>query len=197
MRYTHKIILALAVPSFLFSAHAAKMNQTFSRDFWSPKYHGQSLNYCTLDNKSCGMPVAKQYCSMMGYQDASYTMIANNVGLTNFISSKARCKNWRCDGFKLIRCTSKISHKPAADYYYRYQRFALPRINNYRMAWCSKDQNQGCGKQAAYSFCRQMGYMKTTHFNKQSHVPATQTIGDQKLCFGNSCQGFKEITCFR
>ncbi len=166
------------------------------RDFWSPTYHIERLNYCLIDGKTCGIVVAKRYCKLMGYQDAARAVKQPNVGFTHYLATNATCKGWRCDGFKIIQCSNRITHKPAASYYYRTKKFVLPRFANYRVAWCL-EKNKGCGKASALSFCRRLGYVKTHSFKQEKALPATKALGNQELCFGQGCSGFSEITCYR
>lgn len=168
----------------------------FYRDIWQPTYQILRLNYCTLDGQECGLKVASRYCRMLGYDKADKQMIANNVGLTHFIHSKTKCKGWQCDGFKMIRCVGSIDHEPRKLYHYRQRRFAFPRMDHYRVAWCYQ-HGKNCGRQAADSFCRRLGYLKANDYKKQSQIAATKALGNQKLCFGKKCNGFEYITCHR
>jgi hypothetical protein len=173
----------------LFGPVNAADPENYYRNFWNPTFHGQRLNYCNFKGQ-CGLPVACQYCKMMGYKEANKQIIANNVGLTNFILSKGQCKGWQCNGFKLIRCVGKINHKPPQQYYYTSRRFVFPRFENYRIDWCYVN-GKGCGQRAAYSFCRRMGYAAAEKFKMEECVPATKALGNQRLCFGdrNSIEG--------
>lgn len=189
-----KIIIILILTAWSFT-HASTPSQVFHRSFWHPQYHGERLNYCTLDGQ-CGLKVATSYCQMMGYEKADQALIANNVGLTNYLHVKARCVGWRCNGFKTIRCMNVITHKPPKPYHYRLRRFVYPRFNNYRIDWCY-DGKKGCGQRAAFSFCRRLGYMSVKRYTIEKNVPATQAIGNQKLCFGSQCNAFTKIDCFR
>ena len=192
-----RYLLVLFVMIFLsLQATAAEKQQQFFRDFWNPTFHTQRLNYCSPDGKECGLPVANKYCSMMGYERADKASIDYNIGLTNYLLSGAKCKGWRCNGFKLITCVGSFSHQSQKNYYYRSQRFVFPRFNHYRIDWCYEN-GRGCGKRAAYSFCRRMGYMNAQYFKKQDDVAATKALGNQKLCFGDECRGFDSITCYR
>lgn len=176
--------------------HADK-GYLYSRDFWKPMFHGQALNYCALKSDACGRAIATRYCQEMGYTKAQKQIIAYHVGLTHFIDDNhARCKGWQCNGFKTIRCVSTLSHKPPKDYHYRSRHYVLPRFNHYRLDWCKTGEKQ-CGRPAAQSFCRQMGYSSTQGFAIQKHLGATQAIGNQKLCFGMQCNGFAYVNCFR
>ena len=177
-------------------ATAGSVTHEYERDFWRPTYHVERLNYCLIDGKTCGINVANQYCHLMGYQDALREEIEYNVGFTHYLATNAACKGWQCNGFKLIQCMNKITHKPVAPYYNRFKKFALPRFANYRVAWCL-EKNTQCGKPAAYSFCRRLGYMKVSSFKKENAVVATKTIGNQELCLGATCTGFSEIICYR
>jgi len=170
-------------------------NKAF-RSFWHPMFLGERLDYCTLDGKECGKEVANRYCQMLGYDSASQSNIAYNIGLTNFIASRAQCKGWRCNGFMVINCTVGLSHNPPQPYHYSEKRFAYPRYNDYRIDWCY-NQGKGCGTRAANSFCSRMGYMKAKRFTKETDISATKTIGSEELCFGNECNGFKLIICSR
>lgn len=194
------IIYRVAVYAFsllmLSQAYAQSDNRTFFRDYWHPKFHCVRLNYCNADGSECGLPIANQYCQMMGYKRASYQIIANNVGLTNVLFTRIRCKGWQCNGFKMIRCANDFTHKPAKAYHYRLRRFVLPRYNKYRVAWCY-DGQKDCGRRAANSFCRRLGYLKARSFGIETAVPATKAIGNQKLCFGYECNAFSHIDCFR
>lgn len=191
-----RIGIFVSMVVFLCGVCVAKQNETFHRNFWQPDYHGQRLNYCLFDGKTCGLSVATRYCQMMGYVKADHQMIANNVGLTNYLDVAAKCKGWNCNGFKTIRCSAKISNKPPKEYHYRLRRFVYPRYNHYRVDWCY-DGARYCGQRVAKSFCRRMGYMNTRRFVIEKQVAATQAIGNQKLCFGNTCNAFKQITCYR
>lgn len=193
-RYLLAIIFIFCA-SFAHSDSANKQNKAF-RNFWYPAYNGERLNYCTLDGKECGRAVANHYCQMLGYDHASQHIIAYNVGLTHFISSRARCKGWSCNGFMMIGCATSVSHTPPKPYHYREKRFVDPRFNHYRVDWCY-DQKGGCGARAANSFCSRMGFIQAKKFTKETQIGATQTIGSQELCFGNQCNAFKTIVCFR
>jgi len=191
-----RLIISL---TFVFLAmgtvNAASNVANFYRNFWYPLYHGQRLNYCTLDGK-CGVPVANTYCRMMGFDKSNKEIIDYNAGLTNYLQNKAMCKGWDCNSFMLISCVGKMVHKPPQTYYYRSHRFVVPRLAHYRVDWCYEN-GKGCGKRAAFSFCRRMGYANAQHFTKQEHVPATKALGNQRLCFGPICHAFAEITCYR
>jgi len=191
-----KIIVIFSILAFFNQSYSSSLNQTFNRNFWSPTYHGQRLNYCAIDGKSCGMSVANEFCKLLGYKSASKAIIEHNVGLTNYVLSRAQCQGWTCDGFKLITCTGEFNRKPAKNFYYREHRFAFPRFENYRIDWCFED-GHGCGKKAANSFCKRMGYMKAKHFEFDLKIQATKALGNHKLCFGKNCRGFSTITCYR
>lgn len=194
--FRHLTIVLLFATSMLGQAKTDNHQQNFYRNFWSPTYHIQRLNYCTLDGKQCGLAVASQYCKMLGYEKASEEIIDYNVGLTNYFLIRAQCKGWNCNGFTLITCVGNFPHKPAKDYYYRLKRFVFPRFGHYRVDWCYEN-GQGCGQHAAHSFCRRMGFMNAHEYKKQEHVSATKAIGNHKLCFGKTCDGFSSITCYR
>lgn len=167
----------------------------FEHDFWLPRFHKQRLSYCFSDQKTCGKPVADRYCQNLGYDRAERETIYYNVGMTSYLDQKKCCRGWRCHGFKLIRCSARALHRPTRNYYYRSKKFVLPRVSQYRLDWCY-EQGKGCGKRAAYSFCRHMGYEKTTHYVPETHLAATRSLGNQKLCF-TDCKGFASITCYR
>ena len=185
------LMLVMSGPS-----SAADRSKNFYRNFELPTYHGLRLNYCSLQNKDCGMSVATRYCQMMGYAYADQQLIDHNVGLTHFLSVPARCNGWRCNGFKTIRCVARFTHEPPKPYHYRLRKFVYPRYEHYRVDWCY-DGRRGCGRRAAFSFCRRMGYLRARHFAMQDKVAATMAIGNQKLCFGQHCKAFSYIDCFR
>jgi len=166
------------------------------RNFWHPTFNGERLDYCTLDGKECGKTVANRYCKILGYDYSSQNVKAYNVGLTNYLSTNAQCKGWRCNGFMTIGCAMSLSHTPPKAYHYREKRFARPRFNDYRVDWCY-DQGKGCGAKAAHSFCSQLGFMRAKRFTRESNVSATKTIGSEELCFAKNCNGFESIVCYR
>jgi hypothetical protein len=149
-----------------------------------------------VDGKECGLAMATRYCKIMGYAKASGERIDYNVGVTNYLSTRFQCKGWGCNGFKWITCRGVFSHTPKRSYFYRSKRYVFPQFDHYRVNWCYENE-KGCGKQAASSFCRRMGYTRVLSYQKQTNVPATQALGNQKLCFGPTCQGFSEIICYR
>lgn len=196
-------VILLAVYSAIVAAHAAKDNLSYYRDFWNPNYHGKLLNYC-LSNKnillhgvnSCGKNVADKYCKFMGYDSSSKSIIAHNVGFTNYLDTCTGCKGWNCDGFTLIRCVSTIKHSPIKAYYFREQQFVLPRFGHYRIDWCYKN-GKYCGQRVANSFCRRMGFVKAVQYKIDRKIKATKSLGNHKLCFGDGCNAFASITCYR
>jgi hypothetical protein len=189
--------MAVALTLLMMGSTWADHRTHFYRNFWLPTYHGERLNYCTFDGKECGMPVATLYCQKMGYAYADHQKIDYNVGLTHFMFAQATCKGWRCHGFKTIRCVAKRRHNPPKPYHYRLRQFVYPRFEQYRVAWCYDGQRRGCGRRAAFSFCRRMGYLQTRRYAIQKKIVATKGIGNQKLCFGNQCNAFDYITCYR
>ena len=87
-------------------------------------------------------------------------------------------------------------HTPPLATYYRLRRYVYPRFNHYRVDWCY-DGQKGCGRKAAFSFCRRMGYTDVRQYRMQTQVGAAEALGNQKLCFGNACKGFANIDCYR
>jgi len=182
--------------AILGQAEAAAVKNKAFRNFWHPTFLGERVDYCTFDGKECGKMVANRYCQMLGYDYSSQNVIAYNVGLTNYLSTKAQCKGWRCNGFMTIGCAIGLSHNPPRPYHYREKSFARPRFNGYRIDWCY-DRNKGCGSHAANSFCSRMGFMQAKKFIKEVQVGATKAIGSQELCFGNQCNAFEKVVCYR
>jgi len=178
------------------TSFAAPQSEVYANSIWAPSYHGKRLSYCLSNTSVCGQPVADRYCRLLGYDDAELSTIDYNVGSTSYLDQEKCCRGWQCHGFELIRCTAKTLHKPRRDYYYRYKEFVLPRYNHYRVDWCY-EKGKRCGKRAAYSFCRRMGYAKVTEYYPQEDIAATRHLGDRRLCFGDDCKGFSSITCYR
>jgi hypothetical protein len=198
-RLVFLMVINLSLIAWISQAKAAK--DTYYRNFWYPTYHIQPLSYCTQDDHHCGLPIANHYCKILGYDKAAQFIKANNVGISNYIELKytgtqERCIGWKCHGFKLIRCEKLLKHPLVADYYYRMRLFSLPRANHYRVSWCYEGSKY-CGLRAANSFCRRMGFAKSTSYSKDDKIFATKTLGDEALCFGHHCPGFQSITCFR
>ena len=174
----------------------AHTGQYAYRDFWYPMYHGERLDYCTEDDKTCGMSIANNYCHVMGYTRVKEQRVDHNVGRTNYLASNGQCQGWRCNGFMLIACEEKLVNKPPKAYTYRSKEYHYPRFDNYRVAWCY-EENHACGQRAAYSFCRRKGYSKAIAYKQEENTPATKALGDGTLCFGKACSGFEGITCYR
>jgi hypothetical protein len=193
-----RCVLAFIFLLCSFSTHSAILKQQHKafRSFWHPIYNGGYLDYCTVDGKDCGRAVANRYCRMLGYDRSNQHMIAHNIGITHYISTRARCKGWQCNGFMMISCATNLSHTPPQTYHYREKLFVDPRFGHYRVDWCY-DRKQGCGARAANAFCRHMGFMSAKHFVKEIQIGATKTIGSEELCFGKECKAFKTIVCYR
>lgn len=188
------LISIVSVVGFINTVNAEK--NSIYRSFWLPDFHGERLAYCDIKENSCGLVIASKYCHMMGYDKARQFIRDYNVGITNFIDVPASCHGWRCDGFKTIKCESILAHKPPHSYHFRDRRFVFPRYEGYRVDWCYNGQNN-CGRRAAYSFCRRMGYTKTIGFKKDRFTSATRALGNQKLCYGEKCVAFAYISCHR
>ncbi|OGV37935.1 MAG: hypothetical protein A3E88_03305 [Legionellales bacterium RIFCSPHIGHO2_12_FULL_35_11] len=189
-------LIFIGVGFFLKNATAGEDSLAYYRDFWDPHYHGKLLNYCSRDKKDCGVNIASKFCKLMGYEKSSKALIAYNVGVSIYMDNCPLCKGWDCNAFKLIRCSSNLKHSPVQSYYFREQTFVLPRFEKYRIAWCYEN-GKGCGYRGAYSFCRRMGFSKTVDYKIDKSIYATKSLGDHKLCFGEECQAFASITCFR
>ncbi|MBL7479929.1 hypothetical protein [Legionella bononiensis] len=181
---------------FSLQSNASGLKNKAFRTIWHPTYLGERLDYCSFDGKECGKEVANRYCQMLGYDYSSQNVIAYNVGLTNYLASRAQCKGWRCNGFMTISCSIGLSHNPPKPYHYREKQFVYPRYNDYRVDWCY-DKNKGCGARAANSFCSRMGFLQAKRFVKEAQISATKSIGSQELCFGHQCNAFKSILCYR
>lgn len=190
------LIFFILLCTLLTQAFAGEKQDRVYRSFWHPNYHGQRLNYCSLEHHSCGKAIADQYCKKLGYDYANQEIPAPNVGLTHFINSSAKCVGWRCDGFMTIDCVKYMSHKPAKSYHYSESMFVYPRMHHYRVDWCYK-KNKDCGARAADAFCMHKGFMQAKRFRQQTKIQATATIGSQALCFGKECKAFKYIICSR
>ncbi len=178
------------------TAIAAPLSSDYYRNFWYPTYHVEALDYCGLNHKHCGWPVAHRYCRTMGYQSAVQMIKEPHVGLTHYMKSNVVCRGLRCDGFQLIRCAKNMKHKPLAKYYYRRRAFVVPRYEHQRVSWCYR-MHKGCGRVAADSFCQRMGYLKAQSFSQDPHIDVTQNLGDHERCVGPTCLAFKKIICYR
>jgi hypothetical protein len=190
------VVFILLLSAFSPWSNASHTPNKAFRSFWHPKFLGERLDYCTLDGKQCGKQVANRYCHLMGYDYSSQNIIAYNIGLTHYITTRAQCKGWRCNGFMTINCAQSLSPNLPKPYHYSEKKFVYPRYNEYRVDWCY-NQHNGCGRRAAHSFCSRMGYIKATRFAQETQITATQTIGSQELCFGNECNSFRFIVCSR
>lgn len=166
------------------------------REFFFPKYHGLPVSYCSQDTSVCGLPIANQYCKLLGYHHAVKMSIEPNVGHTRYLGGDVACRGFACASFKLITCEKSLQKTPTPEYYYRMKRFILPRFENYRVDWCYR-HHQGCGKRAADAFCRHQGYLQAKTYSKATHTVATRSIGSEALCFGHQCNSFDSITCYR
>lgn len=196
INFRNLFIVQLLVCLLAGDAIAASQKHLASRNYWHPFYRGQRLDYCNHTKTECGEPIANRYCKLMGYDYASQQIKANNIGLTNYLDARLRCKGWECSGFMTIVCSKNNPHKPPESYHYSKQKFPYPRYNHYRVDWCY-DEHKGCGSRAAQSFCRRIGFMKEIAYAQEKSIHASQTIGSQKLCFGKQCNGFKYIVCSR
>ncbi|MDP3559429.1 MAG: hypothetical protein Q8R79_03655 [Legionellaceae bacterium] len=183
------LLLLLAIPSWA-------GNMIYHRSFWYPFYQGHPLAYCDAKQTHCGLAIAKMYCKMLGYGSADKMVIAHNMSETQYFMSSQRCRGWRCDGFQTINCVGKIPNNPPESYHYRKYHFVYPRYQQARVDYCL-DGVHNCGKAAAYSFCRRMGYMQQKGFAKQEMAGSTKALGNQKPCFGKKCVSFQYIDCYR
>ena len=165
------------------------------KNFWNPQVKNLPLAACFLTKPGCGLAVANEYCKFLEYDYAKSFKITPNVGLTHFFDQTAKCQGWYCDSLSLIECVKKFP-KVNELYKYKYRNFDYPRYENHRVAWClEKDKN--CGKEVAYSFCRRMGYLNVLKFSKDSPLANTRYMANGGLCYGENCEGFKNISCLR
>lgn len=190
------VFLFLALMASDVFAYSTGMQARVYRMFWNPMREGERLDYCNEDKSCCGKPIADSYCKQLRYHHAKRFKFEPNLGLTTYLSGENRCKGWKCSGFAWIECAGQRTYvkPPLSDYSDKL--FAKPRWKQYPLAWCH-DGKKGCGKQAAYAFCRYQGYLHVKDFKKTRHIYATKQIGGGYLCFGQDCEGFKYIICER
>lgn len=181
---------------FYFSKASAHAHQ-YEERFWMPFYRGYPLDYCLSDRSTCGLKVANHYCRFMGLLKAMHYRVAYHLEETQYFGTALRCKNNQCNGFKVISCLGDVPFNPSATYHYRKRHFPFPRYKGQRIDWCAKAGKTGCGHQAAYSFCRRLGFMKSMVFSPESKLLTTTAIDDQWVCTGTNCTGFKYIDCYR
>lgn len=192
-RLSLSLIMLLCFTSMIF---AKDSKEDYHRSVWYPTYHGDRLAYCNKDETQCGKTIADNYCKALEYAQANEFRIEHHVGRVHYFNNEGECTGWKCDGFLFINCQGKFNETPHLTHQYRMREFAYPRFDHHRIAWCYKE-NKSCGKRAAYSFCRRMGYSDTSAFVEDKEVAATKTLGDHVLCYGKDCNGFKRITCRR
>lgn len=185
------MILVFCIVSMTVHAHVTA--DQYYRSFWTPVLQGQRLDYCTSGARVCGLPLADRFCKIMGYESAAQAKIDYNVGFTRHLDNASICKGWSCHGWRMIQCKSQF--KPQGNNILK-QVFYYPRMHWARVDYCYM-QGHGCGKRAAYAFCRSMSYEHVSSFKKQAHVLSTCTLGEQQRCFGSRCNGFAHITCTR
>jgi hypothetical protein len=175
---------------------AKKSKEDYHRSFWYPNYHGERLAYCNKDETQCGKIIADAYCKTLEYAEVDDYRIAHHVGRTHYFDNQGECTGWKCDGFLFINCRGHFNEMPHPTYQYRMRKFVYPRYENDRVDWCYKEKI-ACGKRAAYSFCRRMGYTAAENFKRDDEVLSAKTLGDHVLCYGKTCKGFQHITCRR
>jgi len=80
----------------------------------------------------------------------------------------------------------------------RQQVFNRPRVpKGFRVDWCHFFGRE-CGEAAATAFCRMNGFQRAISFEIENDIGAaspTYVIGDDKLCTGQTCDGFRFIVC--
>lgn len=186
------LVLVLCIAGV--TAQAGTHEDLYYRAFWNPVVHGTRLDYCNSSARVCGLPLARDFCKIMGYETVSQASIDYNVGITRYLDNAKICKGWRCHGWNVIRCKSHIKKKLMDEIQSRI--FYFPRMHWARVDYCYM-KDHGCGKRAAYAFCRSMSFEHVGSFKKEHNVLSTCTLGEQRRCFGYGCDGFAQITCTR
>jgi hypothetical protein len=189
------IWILLLVSPLAFSFSSGSKAATVKRIYWHPMRAGERLDYCNEDKSCCGKVIADSYCHALGYHHANRFRFEPNLGLTHFLDGKNQCKGWKCSGFSWIECIGRRKYVRPPLHDYTDKLFPKPRWNFYPLSWCY-DGHKGCGKKAAYAFCRYQGYEVVKSYRKAPHY-ATKQIGGGYLCFGSDCQGFDYIICKR
>jgi hypothetical protein len=187
------LLTSLCVSSFV---HAVSYDHTYYRSFWHPTFEGLRLAWCIDGGKECGTTTADRYCKIMGFDRSVERLKAYDIGLSRYLGTQNVCEKWNCDGFTKIKCIREIN-EVKADYHYRKRIFYYPRFQDYRVDWCYKTRNRGCGARVAKSFCRRLGYMRSINYKKETQVGETRQLGSNKLCYGKQCDGFQYIVCYR
>lgn len=191
-----RCILLLILFSSYARAFSTGADAQVYRMFWHPMRGGERLNFCNEERTCCGKSIADAYCKKLAYHHAKRFKFEPNLGLTNYLSGKNQCKGWKCSGFAWIECAGQRRYvrPPLADYTDKL--FVKPRWKQYPLAWCY-DGQKGCGKRAAYAYCRYQGYLHVKDYKTTKHIYATKQIGGGYLCFGRDCEGFQYIVCKR
>jgi hypothetical protein len=74
--------------------------------------------------------------------------------------------------------------------------FPNPTINHVPIATCLERSGE-CGKPAADSFCRAIGFLRATHFFEAPGTGSIVHFGDGTNCTGEQCRVLKGVICSR
>ena len=105
--------------------------------------------------------------------------------------------SWKSALASVLALVLAVASTPASA---KTQSFTSPSVRGVRLDWCAHF-GIGCGKTAADFFCQQNGFSTADRFTIDENVGrrgvATLVLGDNRLCRGPTCSGFRVIICSR
>jgi len=155
--------------------------------FDDPTHHGKLVDWCLSFQTDCGKPAADAYCTMNGYGEATKYPKRRTYGdetLTMKQLSTCSPAHNVCDTFDYITC--QVNE----------QTFENPMEHNRVLDGCYKFDS-GCGKAAAYAYCKDKGFSRAKEYSQIESKEETMSIGDHAVCdpAWHRCNTFSYITC--
>ena len=148
-----------------------------------------SQAYCQLENRDGALKYATKALTLSPRLPEEHIAKANE---TIIWAKSKQTKEARSDT-RLAYSTNRVETLTA-----KQQVFNRPRIpQGIRVDWC-RFVGTDCGEGAANAFCGMYGFQRALSFEIENDIGAsspTYVIGSNKLCTGQTCDGFRFIVC--
>jgi hypothetical protein len=150
------------------------------------------VDWCLNWGNNCGKPAAEAFCQARGFRQALSFQSQRMGGPTWVAGDRKICLHPVCTALVNVTCEGEADARSFA----MVQDFPDPTINHVPIATCLAHAHE-CGKPAADSFCRAVGFLRATHFQESAPSGPIVHFGDATNCSGEHCRALKNVICSR
>jgi hypothetical protein len=150
------------------------------------------VDWCLNWATNCGKPAADAFCDARGFKQAVSFQSEITGGPTWVAGDRKICLHPACGALAAVACEGEADRKS----FTLVDEFPTLTINHVPIATCLQPSRE-CGKPAADSVCRAIGFTRATHFSEAPGGGPIVHFGDGTPCTGEKCRVLAGVICSR